>query len=131
MTAAIPKDEFDEEEPDKPPQAQTQGERIISNAQVEGLRKYHLELAFLRAMQGIDDPDANWKVRKIINHRTAKADDSDDEQTFFQVQWYEGDKQWIHMDDLRLHDPVAVIKYGTDVGLLQKPGWEWSHQFLP
>ena len=47
MTAAIPKYKFFEDEPDQPPQARTQGKRLISNKQVEGLRKYYLELAFL------------------------------------------------------------------------------------
>jgi len=35
------------------------------------------------------------------------------------------------MDDLRLHDPIAISKYGASKGILNKPGWEWTDGFLP
>ena len=98
--AAIPKYEFFDDKDNELPQARTQRETLISNEKVESLRKYHLELAYLRASQGMDDSDANWKVRDIQDHRVIKLDKDAGEHIFFKVQWYDGDKQWVHMDDL-------------------------------
>ena len=35
------------------------------------------------------------------------------------------------MDDLWLHDPISLIKYGEQHHLTKKPGWEWITPYMP
>ena len=35
------------------------------------------------------------------------------------------------MNELRLHDPIEVIKYGLKNKLENQPGWEWIKPYLP
>ena len=34
------------------------------------------------------------------------------------------------MDDLRLHDPLLVLRYGLRNKLTRKPGWEWVEHYI-
>ena len=44
--------------------------------------------------------------------------------------WIGGDKQWMTLDDLRLHDPFLLIRYALKHKLTEKHGWEWSKYYL-
>ena len=41
-----------------------------------------------------------------------------------------GDKQWMTLDDLRLHDPFLLTRYALKNRLTDKHGWEWSKYYL-
>ena len=34
------------------------------------------------------------------------------------------------MDDLRLHDPLLVLRYSLRNKLARKPGWEWVENYV-
>jgi hypothetical protein len=34
------------------------------------------------------------------------------------------------MSDLRLHDPLLVLRYGLRHQITRKPGWEWVENFV-
>ena len=44
--------------------------------------------------------------------------------------WLGGDKQWVRMGDLCIHDPLLVLRYGLRHHLTLKPGWEWGESFV-
>ena len=46
------------------------------------------------------------------------------------VKWLDGDKSWVKLDDLRLHDPLLALRYGIRHKLNSKPGWEWMDSFI-
>ena len=125
--AAIPKYFFGEH--NDIPEVRTKGEKLQTYWKIEQLRKYHLQLDHLRKLEELDDPDVNWTVQKILDHLVKEVEG--EPQYFFKVQWLGGDVQWIHMDDIRIHDPIAIIKYGSEKELLSCAGWEWIHPFLP
>jgi len=109
--------------------SRNQGEVLLSDETTEKLRKYHIQLEHLRQLQDNFDPDVNWKVQNILDHVTKEHQGT--VKYFFKVEWHGGDTQWIDMDDLRVHDPIAVIKYGNKKQLLKNDGWEWIRSYLP
>lgn len=69
-----------------------------------------------------------WQVEHIARHLVRK--DEDKVNIFFKVIWFGGDKHWVHMDNLRLHDPFLLVRYAVRHKLLDKPGWEWTKHYL-
>ena len=96
---------------------------------MESLRKYHLILDKLEADQSLDNPDFFWKIREIADTKIIKNTENRP-RYFFKVIWIDGDKQWVSMDDLRLHDPISLMRYGLSKGMLHKPGWKWVQNYL-
>ena len=72
--------------------------------------------------EGYIDPDVNWQVENVLGHLESTEDG--DIQFFFKVKYLGGEAYWVHMDDLHVHDPVALIKYGNENELLKSAGWE-------
>ena len=46
------------------------------------------------------------------------------------VTWIGGDKQWLTMDDMRLHDLFIVTKYAVKNELTETKGWEWTSSYM-
>ena len=44
--------------------------------------------------------------------------------------WIGQDRQWMTLDDLRLHDPFLLTRYALKNKLTDKTGWEWSKYYL-
>ena len=127
--AAIPRYFFGTEQLLREAEACSEGEQMLTNDTMEQLRRYHLQLEYLERLGNRDDPDINWKVEDILDHTVRQHKGIT--RVFFKVKWRGGDTQWINMDDVRVHDPVAVIKYGEKENLLRTHGWEWIQAFLP
>ena len=73
----------------------------------EKLRAYHARLDLLNDMFHPNEDLYGWQVEHIAKHLVRKNDDKVN--IFFKVIWFGGDKQWMHMDDLRLHDPFLLV----------------------
>ena len=73
-----------------------------------------------------DQSDLDWQVENILGQGT-KPEDS---QIYLKIQWFGGDKQWISMDNARLHDPFLVMRYAIRNKLTTKPGWEWTKHYI-
>ena len=127
MVVAIPRRAFDKELPK--PTAGMQGESLISDPNTEWLRKYHQHLRYLDTLNGLNDIEHNWKIGCICKHLVQEKENKP--LYFFLIRWIGGDEQWLSMDDLRLHDPMSLIKYGEQHHLTKKPGWEWITPYLP
>ena len=52
------------------------------------------------------------------------------EHVYLKITWIGGDKQWMTMDDMRLHDPHLVIRYALKNKLTDNPGWEWTKHYV-
>lgn len=78
----------------------------------------------------IDPYQANieLQVEKIHEWKSRVTDKG--EQLMLIVTWIRGDKQWMSLDDLRLHDPYLLVRYALKNKLTGKPGWEWSKYYL-
>ena len=63
----------------------------------------------------------DWHVENITEWRWDK-----EMAISLKVTWIGGDKQWVSMDDMRLHDPFLVIRFALRNKLVNKPGWEWT-----
>ena len=46
------------------------------------------------------------------------------------VVWIGGDKQWVPLDDMRLHDPFLVIRFALNNKLVNKSGLEWTKSYI-
>jgi hypothetical protein len=46
------------------------------------------------------------------------------------VVWTGGDKLWVTMDDLELHDPFLVTRFSLVNHLAIEPGWTWTKDFV-
>ena len=89
----------------------------------ERLRAYHARLDLLNAMIKPEADDLDWQVENITDWKF-------DKQLMLKVTWIGGDKQWVSMDDIRLHDPYVIIKYGLKHKLTDKLGWKWAKNYV-
>ena len=94
----------------------------------EKLRAYHARLDVLNCIFQPQEDIYGWQVEHIDKHLIKKEDDKVN--VFFKVIWFGGNKQWVHMDDLRLHDPFLLIRYALKHKLRDKPGWEWTKHYV-
>jgi Reverse transcriptase (RNA-dependent DNA polymerase) len=102
---------------------------IDTSNKLEQLRAYHARLDILNDIESPDLTKADWDVQFIEKYvvRTRKDNSPD---IVFKVQWLGGDKAWVKMGDLRLHDPLLVLRYGLRHQITRKPGWEWVENFV-
>jgi hypothetical protein len=97
---------------------------ISHDHKLEQLRCYHTKLDLMHAMIKPDQNDYDWQVNNIHEWRKNK------DQIFLKVCWIGGDKQWLLLDDMRLHDPYVVIRYALRAKLNNEPGWEWTNYYM-
>jgi Reverse transcriptase (RNA-dependent DNA polymerase) len=102
---------------------------INQTSKMEKLRAYHMRLDILNEIESPDLTKADWDVLFIDKYVTRKRND-DSTDIVFKVQWMGGDKSWVKMSDLRLHDPLLVLRYGLRHQITRKPGWEWVENFV-
>ena len=96
---------------------------------METLRAYHMRLDILNDIESPDPAKSDWDVLFIDKYLARKRDDGSTD-IVFKVQWLGGDKSWVKMSDLRLHDPLLVLRYGLRHQITRKPGWEWVESFV-
>ena len=102
---------------------------ITKGTKMEQLRAYHMRLDILSEIESPDLTKADWDILFIEKYAARKRDDGSTD-IVFKVQWLGGDKSWIKMSDLRLHDPLLVLRYGLRHQITRKPGWEWVENFV-
>ena len=85
-------------------------------------------LDLLQAIVNPDQADLDWQVETILEWTTKATKKGN--QVIFKVNWIGGDKQWVDMETLRLHDPYLVVKYAIQHKLTAKPGFEWTKHYL-
>ena len=101
-------------EPAKPPQKfeistpykKIKASPLSERDKEEQLRAYHARIDLMNDMFNGDTHD--WEVEYIDKHLVKKKDDQIN--IYFKVVWFGGHKQWVHMDDLRQHDPFMLIR---------------------
>ena len=94
----------------------------------ERLRMYHARLDLLQVIVSPDQADLDQQVETILEW-TIKVTKKGN-QVMFKVNWIGGDKQWVDMETLRLHDLYLVVKYAIQNMLTDKPGFEWTKHYL-
>ena len=102
---------------------------LTKGTKMEQLRIYHMRLDILNEIESPDLTKADWDVLFIDKYVARKCDNGSTE-IIFKVQWLGGDKSWVKMSDLRLHDPLLVLRYGLRHKITRKPGWEWVENFV-
>ena len=73
-----------------------------------------------------DPSDHDWRIDNILEYRETKTEIP---RAFFKVLWFGGKKQWVSMDNLRMHDPHLVIRYGNKHKLLSNVLWAWTKAY--
>ena len=68
--------------------------------------------------------DYVWKVDKIYSHHRCGKN------VFVHVQWKQGNKSWISLNSLRLHDPYSCVIYAVTKKLFHDPDWTWITNFI-
>ena len=94
----------------------------------EKLRAYH---SFLDKWNQLTDPqpeDMRWQVEKILSVINVPVKHG--RSVHFKVQFQEGDKAWVNMDNLRVDDPHTVIAHAIAHNMLDDPGFEWMKDYL-
>ena len=94
----------------------------------ERLRAYHARLDLMQSIIHPEQADFDWQVEEISDWTSKMHNDK--HVVSLKVTWIGGDKQWVDLDDMRLHDPFLVIKYAQKNKLTTKPGWEWTKYYL-
>ena len=101
---------------------------LTLNKQHEELRAYHARLDLMESILNPDQSDFEWQVEAITDWTVKRHAEVD--QIFLKVTWIGGNKQWISVNDMRLHDPHVIINYALRNNLTDKPGWEWTSYYL-
>ena len=102
---------------------------LDTDVQLEQLRAYHARLDVLNELESPDLSKSDWDVALIERYAVQWLKD-DTPDIRFNVVWVGGDKQWVKMKDLRLHDPLLVLRYGLRHHLTRLRGWEWVESFV-
>ena len=93
----------------------------LLNPQHEELRAYHARLDMMQAIINPEQTDLEWQTENITEWTT--KGDPDSLHVLLKVTWIGGDKQWVFLDEMRLHDPYMVIRYALRNKLTGKFGW--------
>ena len=70
-----------------------------------------------------------WTAQKILKVSNKPLKD-DKRSVFYKVQFQDGDKSWVHMDNLRVDDPHLMIDHAIQHDILDAPGLEWMKTYL-
>ena len=82
---------------------------INESTSAKQLRLYHHTLEKMEEPKDSEDvyQDYVWKVDKIYSHHRRGRN------TFVHVQWKRGNRSWISLKSLRLHDPYSCVIYAV------------------
>ena len=94
----------------------------------ENLRAYHARLDLMNEVMNPDPTNRNWQAQSIESF--VVRGEGENTRILLKVAWFGGDKQWVQMDEMRLHDPFMVLRYGIRNNYLNQPGWEWAKHFM-
>ena len=73
------------------------------------MRAYHARLDLMQSITNLEQSDYKWHVESITDWTTKGY--LNDQEIFLKVTWIGGNKQWVSLDNMRLHDPYIVIRY--------------------
>ena len=92
---------------------------------------YHSKLAQMKLMDPeCEEQDAHiWSPESILSHKITKNEHGNKE-VRLKIQWTDGDKAMVKLEDLRFQYPLMCMQYGLDNKLLDLPGWEWVKSFI-
>ena len=96
---------------------------------------YHTKLAAIKALdyESEAEDDHIWIPDIILDHKVKHQEVTDGKKKYFiklKLQWRDGEKSWISLDDVKMTEPVMCLKYAVKHKLLGKTGWEWVEDFL-
>src|SRR5688572_9373356 len=94
---------------------------------MEELRAHHTQLGLQSCFDIPDQNDVDWQIEKIEAWEMKKG--RVENRVFFKVVWFRGDKQWLSMEVLCLHDPYLLKKYAYQNSLIKKHEWKWTKYF--
>ena len=77
----------------------------------ENLRAYHARLDLMNEVMDPDPTNRDWQAQSIESF--VVRGEGENTRILLKVAWFGGDKQWVQMDDMRLHDPFMVLRYGA------------------
>ena len=100
---------------------------LNTTEKMEELRAYHAQLDLHSAMDNPEQCDVDWQIEDIEAWEMRK--DRGKNRVFLKVKWFGGDKQWLSMDTLRLHDPYLLKRYAIKNNLTKLQGWKWAKYF--
>lgn len=90
---------------------------------------YHTKLNAFNHHYGVSDSESHlWDVQDILEYKLRKKGETINVR--LKVQWKDGEKSWENLEILKHHAPKEILEYILKNGLINKPGWEWIHQFL-
>ena len=101
---------------------------LLTQPNYERLRAYHAKLDIVQAIINPDEADMQWQVESILEWKYKPCKTG--KQLIVKLNWIGGDKQWMTLDDLRLHDPFLLTRYALKNRLTDQHGWEWSKYYL-
>src|SRR5687768_3473803 len=104
-----------------------QDNTLESTDKLEELRAYHAELDLQSAIDKPEQSDVDWHVENIETWEYRK--DRGENKVFLKVVWFGGDKQWLSIKVLRLHDPYLLKRYAFKNKLTKLQGWKWTKYF--
>jgi hypothetical protein len=103
---------------------------LKTSDRLEKLRAYHARLDFLNDIEYLEVTKPDWQVIYIIEHKKWNKLEDKYPGIIFRVMWLNGDKSWVKMQDLRLHDPLLILRYGSEKNLSRLKGWERVESFV-
>lgn len=100
---------------------------LDTTEKIEKLRAYHAQLDLHSAIDNPEQSEVDWQVEEIEAWEMRK--DRGENRVFLKVKWFGGDKQWLPIDTLCLHDPYLLKRYAFKNNLTKLQGWKWTKYF--
>ena len=103
-----------------------EGDEIKEDKKTRKLLVYHHILDSSHQPEDPEDMHQNytWKVDKIVRHVW------NGRRTFVRVLWKQGNRSWISINNLRLHDPIACVIYAIKMKLVGHQQWDWVTDYI-
>ena len=96
---------------------------------VKKLRAYHAVLDRWNSLQNPDPLEARWALKKVVSDREIDYG-TEGRKVFLKVQFQDGPKKWMTMDEVQLVDPYLAINHAINHDLKHKDEYSWVQEYL-
>ena len=97
--------------------------------QLNKLRAYHAVLDKWNSMMDPDPLEQRWSINKVVQDRVVH-EGTDDRRVFLKVQFNDGPKKWMTMDEVQLVDPFVAINHAISHDCKHKSEYSWVDTYL-
>ena len=104
-------------------------ETTSQTSRINRLRAYHSVLDRWNSLTNPDPLETRWAIDKVLTERIVEKDDGK-RRVFLKVQFNDGPKKWMTMDELQLADPFLAVNHVMNNPKIADEDKQWMQSYL-